>query len=455
MTYLLPIFWGILGFAITIGILVTIHEWGHFQMARCFDVKILRFSLGFGRPLLKWRGKKDGTLYTLAWIPLGGYVQMLGESDGEAVNDAEKHRTFAAKKAWQRFLIAFAGPAANLLFAVLVFAALYLFGVQGLRPEVAYVAPDSLAARAGLQVGDLIRAVEGKNVKLGGETHVALVGAPRRDDVTIVIERGGQEEVLRLDLSGLQKGDELNMARATGIYLVDEWFPADIEEVMPDSPAAAMGIFTGDRIIAINGKFQDNRKAVGEALAKSPLDKSITITVLREGNEHILQGELGVREDKGRKYGYLGVKWSRIDVSPYLVIERYGLWQALQRGWGKVVYYTRLTYNMFGRMFAGKASLDNIGGPITIGDAAGRTLTYGWGIFLNFLGVVSLSLAAINLLPVPRLDGGHMLFYALETIRGKPLSARTMKWALRFGGSLVYALMAFVVLKDLWKYLIR
>ena len=455
MTSLLPILWGILGFAITIGILVTIHEWGHFQMARCFDVKILRFSLGFGRPLLKWRGKKDGTLYTLAWIPLGGYVQMLGESDGEAVNDAEKPRTFAAKKAWQRFLIAFAGPAVNLLFAVLVFAALYLFGVQGLRPEVAHIAPDSLAARAGLQVGDLIRAVEGQDVKLGGDTHVALVGAPRRADVTIVIERNGQEKALRLDLSRLQKGDELKMAEVTGLYLVDEWLPATVAEVMPDSPAAAMGIEKGDRIIALDDKAIDLIR-IGRTIAAGKPGDAMRVTVIRDGSELTLHGTLVARpDDKEKQRGYLGTRWQRADVSAYVAVERYGLWQALQHGWSKVVYYTRLTYNMFGRMFAGKVSLDNIGGPITIGDAAGRTLTYGWDIFLNFLGVVSLSLAAINLLPVPLLDGGHMLFYALETVRGKPLSERTMKWALRFGGSLVYALMVFVVLKDLWKYLIQ
>ena len=143
-----------------------------------------------------------------------------------------------------------------------------------------------------------------------------------------------------------------------------------------------------------------------------------------------------------------------MDVSAYQTVERYGVWASLGHGWDKVVYYVRLTYDMFGRMFAGKISLDNIGGPLTIGDAAGKTLRYGWDIFLNFLGVVSLSLAAINLLPVPMLDGGHMLFYALETVRGKPLSETTMKWALRAGATLVYALMGFVVLKDFWKYLL-
>lgn len=451
---MLPMLWGILGFIITIGILVTIHEWGHFWVARRFDVKILRFSLGFGKPFLTWRGKKDGTLYTLAPIPLGGFVQMLGESSDEAVDAAEKHRTFQAKKAWQRFLIAFAGPAVNLLFAVLAFAALYLYGVQGLRPEVARVAPDSLAARAGLQVGDQIRAIEGKDTPLSSDAHISLVGAPRRSDVNIVIQRDGEERILALDLSSLRAGDELKMDEATGLYLVDEWLPAEVAETVPDSPAAAMGIQKGDRITAVNGEAQDLIR-IGKVIAAGKPGDTISITVMRADSEQTLHGQLGTRTDKkGKTHGFLGVKWQRVDVSAYQSVERYGFWASLGHGWDKVVYYVRLTYNMFGRMFAGKISLDNIGGPLTIGDAAGKTLSYGWDIFLNFLGVVSLSLAAINLLPVPMLDGGHMLFYALETVRGKPLSATTMKWALRVGATLVYALMLFVVLKDFWKYLL-
>ena len=451
---MLPMLWGILGFIITIGILVTIHEWGHFWVARRFDVKILRFSLGFGKPFLTWRGKKDGTLYTLTPIPLGGFVQMLGESSDEAVDAAEKHRTFQAKKAWQRFLIAFAGPAVNLLFAVLAFAALYLYGVQGLRPEVARVAPDSLAARAGLQVGDQIRAIEGKDTPLSSDAHISVVGAPRRSDVNIVIQRDGEERILALDLSSLRAGDELKMDEATGLYLVDEWLPAEVAETVPDSPAAAMGIQKGDRITAVNGEAQDLIR-IGKVSAAGKPGDTISITVMRADSEQTLHGQLGLRTDKkGKTHAFLGVKWQRVDVSAYQSVERYGFWASLGHGWDKVVYYVRLTYNMFGRMFTGKISLDNIGGPLTIGDAAGKTLSYGWDIFLNFLGVVSLSLAAINLLPVPMLDGGHMLFYALETVRGKPLSVTTMKWALRVGATLVYALMLFVVLKDFWKYLL-
>jgi len=451
---MLPILWGILGFIITIGILVTIHEWGHFWVARRCDVKIIRFSLGFGKPFLSWRGKKDGTLYTLAWIPLGGFVKMLGESSEESVDEAEKNRAFWAKKAWQRFLIVSAGPAINLLFAVFAFAALYLYGVQGLRPEVARVVPDSLAAHAGLQIGDQIRVIEGKEIKLSSDAHIALIGAPRRSDVNLVIERDGETRNLILDLSGLRAGDELKMDEITGLYLVDEWLPAIVAETLPDSPAAKMGLQKDDRITAINGEVQD-RIRISKAIASIKPGESVNITIERAGREQTLQGILGSREnDKEKKQGFLGVKWQPVNVSAYQAVERYGLWASLGHGWNKVVYYVRLTYDMFGRMIVGKVSLDNIGGPLTIGDAAGKTLRYGWDIFLNFLGIVSLSLAAINLLPVPMLDGGHMFFYALEMVRGKPLPEAVMNGTFFVGKILVYALMLFVVLKDLWKYLL-
>lgn len=451
---MLPILWGILGFIITIGILVTIHEWGHFWVARRCDVKIIRFSLGFGKPFLSWRGKKDGTLYTLAPIPLGGFVQMLGESSEESVDEAEKNRAFWAKKAWQRFLIVSAGPAINLLFAVFAFAALYLYGVQGLRPEVARVVPDSLAAHAGLQIGDQIRVIEGKEIKLSSDAHIALIGAPRRSDVNLVIERDGETRNLILDLSGLRAGDELKMDEITGLYLVDEWLPAIVAETLPDSPAAKMGLQKDDRITAINGEVQD-RIRISKAIASIKPGESVNITIERAGSEQTLQGILGSREnDKEKKQGFLGVKWQPVNVSAYQTVERYGLWASLGHGWNKVVYYVRLTYDMFGRMIVGKVSLDNIGGPLTIGDAAGKTLRYGWDIFLNFLGIVSLSLAAINLLPVPMLDGGHMFFYALEMVRGKPLPEAVMNGTFFVGKILVYALMLFVVLKDLWKYLL-
>lgn len=443
--------WGIVGFLITIGLLVTIHEYGHFWMARRFGVKIIRFSLGFGKPLFTWTGKKEGTKYTLSPIPLGGFVQMYGEKDDEAIDEAERNKTFYAKPAWQRFLIAFAGPAVNLIFAVLAFALLFFTGVQGMQPQVAMVRDDSLAARAGLETGDKIVAINGTTVRLAMDAHVAWVGAPR-EKIDVRYERDGAARDTQMDLSGLKAGDELNMSDALGVFLVDEWLPAQIEKVMDDSPAQAMGLQAGDLIVAMDGQERDLIR-IGRYVAAHAHDR-VAFTVQRNGQLFDLTGYIGERENRaGKMAGYLGVQWQLADLSAYETVERYGVAESLYRGAAKTGHYVKLTFAMFARMIKGEVSLDNLGGPITIGDAAGKTLQFGWDVFLNFLGVVSLSLAALNLLPVPMLDGGHMLFYAVETVRGKPLSERAMNWAYRIGQTVLFAFIAFVLMNDLYRYL--
>lgn len=442
--------WGLLGFLITISFLVTIHEYGHFWTARRFGVKILRFSLGFGKPIYTRTGR-DGTLYTIAPIPLGGFVQMYGETEEEPIAETDKHLTFSAKAPWQRFLIAFAGPFVNLVFAVLAFALLFMSGVQGLTPTVAYIAPQSMAAEAGLQVGDVIQRVGDTSVKLSIDAHVALVSAPRQE-IVLDYERKGEKRSTRLDLSDLQAGDELKLAEVLGLYLVDEWLPALVAETVEDSAAQQFGIQANDEIISINQQRIDLIR-IGKQIAAIP-NQAASIEVLRQGQVLSLNGVIGQRQnEQGEVIGFLGVRWQGVDVSAYESVERYGFFRSIYKGIEKTLYYVRLTFDMFGRMIMGEVSLDNVGGPLTIGDAAGQTMKIGWDVFLNFLGVVSLSLAAINLLPIPMLDGGHMLFTTLEMLRGKPLSERAMALSYRVGATVVISFMLFVVLKDLDRYL--
>ncbi|UJF24638.1 RIP metalloprotease RseP [Suttonella sp. R2A3] len=448
----MTVFFGILGFIITIGLLVVIHEYGHFWVARRFDVKILRFSLGFGKPLLSWRGKRDGTLYTLAPIPLGGFVQMYDEEDDKSVNEADRHRTFASKAPWQRFLIAFAGPAVNLIFAVLAFAALFMVGVDGIRPQVAHIAENTLAAESGLQTGDVLTAIDGKTVKLGIDAHVALVGAPRELVTLEYLGAEGQPGQATLDLSSLRAGDELDMANATGLYLVDEWFPATVGEVVENSPADVIGLQAGDQIISINDDGPMDLLSAHRWIGAHP-DADVRLVILHNGQSQTLSGQLGQQTQDGDAVGFLGIRWLSPDFSEYRTTERYGFVSALGKGVDKTLYYTQLTFNMFARLIKGQVSIDNIGGPLTIGDAAGKTLQYGWDVFLNFLGIVSLSLAAINLLPIPMLDGGHMLLSAIEMVRGKPLSERAMTWVMNVGKFVVLGFMAFVIINDFHRYL--
>lgn len=450
--------WGLLGFIITIGFLVTIHEYGHFWVARRCGVKIVRFSIGFGKPFLSWTGKKDGTKYTLAPIPLGGFVQMYGETDEEAVSEADKGRTFAAKKAWQRFLIAFAGPAVNLIFAVLAFSLLFMTGVQGIKPEVAHVSPQSLAYQAGLQSGDKLLSIDGHRIHLAVDAHIALAGAPHAN-VPVTYQRGEQTFQTQLNLTQLVAGDELQMQRTTGLFLADDYWPANVGKVLPNTAASAMGLHAGDRIIAIDGQQiaeNDGLFKLSDTIAAKP-NADVHLVVAR-GNERLqLSGKLGEREVNGKRYGFLGIEWQRVPNADFLkanrITERYGVLESLQQGTLKTAYYVKLTYDMFARLLRHEVSINNLGGPVTIGDAAGKSLQMGWSTFLNFLGLVSLSLAALNFLPIPMLDGGHMLFTVIEMIKGKPLSEKSMQLSMRLGQVVVFAFMGFVVLNDLWRYL--
>lgn len=452
------IIWGIIGFLITILLLVTIHEWGHFYVARKCGVKILRFSLGFGKPIITKIGK-DGTKYTLSPIPLGGFVQMYGESEKEKIPESEKMRTFSGQPPFKRFLIACAGPAMNLIFAVLAFSLLFIIGVQGIRPEVAYVAPDSLAYQAGIRSGDILQNVDGHTIKLSQDARFALATAGHQP-INVRYLRDGQTHTTQLNLSSLGAGDELRIAQATGLFLVEEYWPAIIKEVVEGSSAQKMGLQPYDEIVALNGQalFPDNAIASITQYARAHKNQQIRLGVKRKGQTLTLEGTLGERDDqKGNKIGFLGAVWDVQNAQTfeqrYGVVEHYGVLQSLGKGIQKTWNYVDKSYVMLGRLIIRQASIEQLGGPITIGDAAGRTLQMGWDVFFNFLGLVSLSLAVINLIPLPMLDGGHMLFCVIEGIRGKPLSECAMIWCYRVGATIVLSFMGFVLMYDFWRYL--
>ncbi|MBR1375932.1 MAG: RIP metalloprotease RseP [Cardiobacteriaceae bacterium] len=459
------ILWGILGFVITIGIMVTIHEWGHFIVARYFDVKILRFSVGFGKPLLTWKGKKDATEYTLAPIPLGGFVQMLGE-DAKKLNETElseedKKRTFIAKPAWQRFLIAFAGPFVNFIFAVIAFACLFISGVDGLKPEVLYVAENSIAAESGIQAGDVIVGVNGRRVKLAVDYAVALADAGHSEKVEIEYSRRGQLHKGYMNFSSLKAGDELHLQEVIGLYGIEKYSQAAIVyDVIADKPAEKMGLKKGDEIIAVNGKEIPAgiaRFVLSEEIAKSP-NQAIELTVIRGKEEIKLSTTVGISENNPNR-GYLGFyygfKQPDFDFfARYGITERYGIFTSIAKGFDKTIYYMKVTYLMLGRLVTRDISPKNMGGPLTIGDIAGKTIRIGGDIFFNFLGLVSLSLAVINLLPIPMLDGGHLLLCTIEMLRGgKPLPEKMTQWLYYLGATVVFSFMALVIFYDILKYI--
>lgn len=457
---LINFLWGLLGFLITIGILVIIHEWGHFFVARLFDVKILRFSLGFGKPLLSWTGKKDNTKYTLSPIPLGGFVQMLGENKEEDINPAEKHRTFASKPAWQRFLIAFAGPFINLVFAVLAFALVFMNGIEGVKPTVLHTNEGGIAYKAGLRAGDTLLEVGGKELKLSVDANVALASAGHKP-IEIKYLRNNQFYSGTLDLSSLKAGDELKMSQTLGLHFVDEWFSAFVGELLENAPAHSFGLQKNDQILAINGieiKEGAGIYAAGELIKKLPNQEAI-IKVKRNNQILDLKGTIGEKiNDNGTKQGFLGVYWQykqpdKEFFNTYGTVEKYGFFSALNQGFNKSIYYIDITLTMLKRLIIREVSIDNMGGPLTVGDIAGKTLRIGFNVFLNFLGLVSLSLGVINLLPIPILDGGHMLFCAIETLIRRPIPNKIQDFFLKIGMSLVFLFMGIIIFNDFLKFL--
>ena len=451
--------WASLGFLITIGILVLIHEWGHFAVARFFNVKILRFSLGFGKPLLSWTGKKDNTKYTLSPIPLGGFVQMLGENSEEEIKPEEKDRTFSAKPAWQRFLIVLAGPLINLIFAVLAFSLVFMNGVEGVKPEILHINEGSLAQKAGLRAGDLLLEIDGTEIKLSVDANVALAAAYHKP-IEIKYLRGNQLLNGELDLSNLKAGDELKMSKTLGMFLIDEWFSAFVGDLLEDAPAKSFGLKKGDQILAINGreiKEGAGIYAAGELIKKLANQETI-ITIKRDNKIFDLTGKIGEKIENGEKIGFLGVYWQYRQpkqefFDKYGVVEKYSLFPALKQGFNKSIYYVEITLSMLKRLIIREVSIDNMGGPLTVGDIAGKTLRIGFNVFLNFLGLVSLSLGVINLLPIPVLDGGHMLFCAIETIIRRPIPQKIQTFFFKVGATIIFLFMGLIIFNDFMRYL--
>ncbi|MFA9461758.1 RIP metalloprotease RseP [Thiohalorhabdus methylotrophus] len=439
----------LLMFVVAIGVLITVHEYGHFWVARRVGIKVLKFSVGFGPALLTRKGK-DGVQYVLAALPLGGYVKMAGEVPGEEPDLApeEAHRAFNRKPVPQRMAVAAAGPVMNFLFAALVFVAVYLIGVQGLTPRIGYVASATPAAQAELRVGEEIRSVAGQPVQSWNEARVALMQAAMdRELVEVTVADGGSSRQTRLDLTGVGGGnlqsDFLYKAVGLGPYQ-----PVVVGEVVPDSPAAAAGLQAGDRIRAINGETVASWQRFLDLVRESPGEK-LSVQVARDGQTRTLSvmPEAVSTPDSG-KVGQIGMRPRPLPADLQVTV-RYGPLGALVEGIKKTGEMLWLTVEMLGRMVTGSVSSDNLGGPIAIAQFAGQSAEAGLVPFLWFLGMISLSLGFLNLLPIPVLDGGHLLFQAIEGVRGRPLDEETMARWQQAGIMVLLAVMVFAFYNDI------
>ena len=439
------VFWLI----VSLGILVTFHEFGHYWVARRCGVKVLRFSVGFGKPLWLRRGK-DGTEYAIAAIPLGGYVKMLDEREGE-VAASESHLSFNRKSVWQRIAIVAAGPAANVFLCVAFLWAMFVVGRPDYAPDIGRV--QGVAAESGFQRGDRILAIDGRGTPTWSETGIVLVTAAidRQPIPVEVRDAGGQTRQRTLRLDRLPAGTrEREAIAAIGLVPAHAIAPAVVGEVASEGPAAGQ-LRAGDRVTAINGHAIvdfESMPALIEAAGREAREARVEV---ERGGQRLafdITPRRLQRPDGGEYWG-IGIAADRTAAPAHTALLRQGPLQAIPAAIRETWKLATDSLGMMQRMITGRASLENVSGPVTIARYANATADMGPAWFLQFLALVSLSLAIINLLPIPMLDGGHLLYYLIELVKGRPLDERAMAIGQYLGLAFMACLMGLAFYNDL------
>jgi len=438
----------LLFFAVTLGVLVVFHELGHYVVARLVGVKVLRFSVGFGRIVWSRRLGRDRTEWALSAVPLGGYVKMVDEREGE-VAPADLGRAFNRQSVWRRIAIVAAGPVANLLLAVLLFAGTYVAGIPGERAILAAPPAGSPAAVACLAASDEVVAVNGEHVLSWQDLRWRLLKASGNDDATVTVDRSGIRSQHLLSLQSLRRDDwEGNFVSVLGLKI--DLGPPRVNDVLPGRPAAVAGLRAGDAIIAIDGQAVRSPSEVA-AITNAHLGERLAFTVLRDGASQDIAVVPEPSDQDGKKIGLAGM---RLAVDPAAVAQigttvRYGPAEAVVQGARKTWELSLFTVKMLGRILTGQASLKNVSGPLTMADYAGQSAQAGVLTFIGYLALISISLGVLNLLPVPLLDGGHLMYYLAEIVKGGPVPDRVIEVGQRIGMAVLAMLMALALFNDL------
>lgn len=441
----------IVGTLVALGVLVTFHEFGHFWVARRCGVKVLRFSVGFGMPLLRWHDRR-GTEFVIAAIPLGGYVKMLDEREGEVPAD-QLDQSFNRKTVRQRIAIVAAGPIANFLLAMVFFWVLAMLGSEQIRPVIGAVESDSIAAKAGLVAGQEIVSIDGEPTTGWGAVNLQLVRRLGESGTVKVVVReqdSTAESPRELALDHWLKGaDEPDPIKSLGIRPWRPALPPVLAELDPKGPAQAAGLKTGDRLLALDGQALGEWQQEVDLVRVRP-DTKIVLKIERDGAQIDVPVTLAVRGEAKAAGGYLGAGVKSPDWPPSMVREvSFGPVAAIGEGAKRTWTMSVLTLESLKKMLFGELSVKNLSGPITIAKVAGASAQSGVADFLNFLAYLSISLGVLNLLPIPVLDGGHLLFYLVEWARGRPLSDRVQGWGIQIGISLVVGVMLLALVNDL------
>lgn len=447
---MMNILWSLAAFIVALGVLITVHEFGHFWVARRCGVRVERFSIGFGKAL--WRRRdRQGTEYVIALIPLGGYVKML---DGRVADVPPEmaHQAFDHKTVWQRAAIVSAGPIANFIFAIFAYWLVFILGVPGVRPVVGEVLPDSIAAQAQISPGMELKSIDGIETPDWDSVRLAFISKIGDVDMTIGTAPLGSSliEQKKLDLRSWSfEPDKQDPAVSLGIVPRGPQVEAVLAGIQPHSAAEKAGLQAGDRIVKVDGQLLSRWQQFVIAVREHPGER-VELSVEREGETvSIALTPDSKAVGKDRVEGFAGVI-PRVTPLPeeYKTVRQYGPFSAVYEATDKTWQLMKLTVGMIGKLIAGDVKLNNLSGPISIAQGAGMSADYGLIYYLMFLALISVNLGIINLFPLPVLDGGHLLFLAIEKLKGGPVSERVQDFSYRIGTVLLMMLMGLALFND-------
>ena len=434
-----------------LGPLIAIHEFGHYIVARKLGVKVLVYSIGFGPTLLKWTSKKSGIQYQLSALPLGGYVKMLDEREG-SVAEEDLPKAFNRQHPWKRIAIVAAGPLINLAFAVVLFWILFIPSQEQLNTRVGKVLPNTPAATVQMQVGDKITNVDGTATPTWEKLNFALVDrVGETGSIEIQADRAGQVKTFQLPIQDFLKNQNQSALDSLGFMPYRPHIPAIAAKLSEDGAAIRQGMKEGDKIIAIDGVKMNDWFDVVQVVQASP-EKLLKIDILRQNQLlHLEVMPQAKRDSMGNVSGVLGVQNipGKINIpADYKQLIQYSPTEAFVMAVDKMGQISGMILNSIVKMFRGLIGLDNLSGPITIAKVAGQSAEMGWQTFISFMALMSVSLGILNLLPIPMLDGGHLVYYFIELIRGKPVSEQIQLVGLKIGMVLLGSMMLLALFND-------
>ncbi|BBM64033.1 sigma E protease regulator RseP [Vibrio alfacsensis] len=445
------ILWNLVSFIVALGILVAVHEFGHFWVARRCGVKVEKFSIGFGKSIWSKVGK-DGTEYSISMIPLGGYVKMV-DSRVDEVPENEKHMAFDQKPLWKRTSIVAAGPIFNFLFAIVAYWFVFLIGVPAVKPVIGDITPNSIVAKAGIESGMELKSISGIKTPDWESVNMGLISHIGDDSMTITLSSAdevGSEVTKTLDIRDWKFDPETESTmQSLGFKPYTPEIFTELAQVSEGGAAEKAGLLAGDEIIDMGGQKVTSWNDVVEAIRSNP-ETPIDVVVLRQGEERRFTLTPSSRELANKQVvGFAGIapevaEWPE----SYRFELQFGVFESIGKAVDKTGQVIGLTISMLKKLIVGDVGLNNLSGPISIAKGAGATADYGLVYFLGFLALISVNLGIINLVPLPMLDGGHLLFFAIEAIIRRPVPEKIQEMGYRIGGAIIFALMALALFND-------